>query len=99
MTKGQAGVRICRCGCGRPLLKKDGAPDWSRRRFATHDCLAADKRNRVAAKRVHQVRHPGPRLMVDGNIIEGVTLTNLVKAMKMLGHDAKIVREKRPAKE
>ena len=92
------GARVCSCGCNKPLLKADGSPDWSRRRFATHDCLLLDKRNRVASKRAHQVEHPGPRLSLDGHLIEGGNLTSIVQALKALGYNAKLIRETRKGK-
>jgi hypothetical protein len=90
--------RVCSCGCSKPLLKADGSPDWSRRRFAGRECLAKDKCNRVASKRAHAAQHPGPRLSIDGTELPGGNLPDLVKALKQLGHDVKIIREKRTPK-
>lgn len=87
--------RVCSCGCGRPLLKKDGSPDWSRRRFAGRDCLAKDKCNRVASKRAHLVRHPGPRLCVNGSVIDAARVNELVQWLRAQGYDAKVIRAKR----
>jgi hypothetical protein len=78
-------------------LKKDGSADWTRRRFASHDCLAKDKSNRVMSKRAKQMKRCGPRLVIDGAEIQP-TLPELVKKLKALGHDARILREKKGTK-
>jgi hypothetical protein len=91
-------ARVCSCGCGQPLLKADGTPDWSRRRFASRECLAKDKCNRVASKRLRAERHPGPRLVVDGVEFVGININAWAKQLRNLGHDVKILREQRKKK-
>jgi hypothetical protein len=86
---------VCSCGCNKPLVKKDGSPDWSRRRFAGRECLAKDKCNRVASKRAKAVQQPGHRLMVNGAEARGCNVSDLVKALREQGYDIKIIRAKR----
>lgn len=94
-----AGARVCSCGCGRPLKKKDGKPDWSRRRFATKDCLATDKRNRVTSKRAAQSAKPVTALVVDGGDPRPVTtLTEAAALLRELGHQVSIIRPRRARK-
>ena len=99
MTPGPVKCRVCSCGCRQPLLKKDGSPDWSRRRFFGRECLAKDKCNRVASKRAHLIRHPGPRISINGTEVASGSQPDLVKALKSLGLDVKIVRNRRAGRE
>jgi hypothetical protein len=43
--------RVCSCGCGMPLLVKDGSPDFSKRRFYSAECKSKDKVSRIALGR------------------------------------------------
>ena len=38
-------TRICNCGCGQPLVKADGSPDF-KRHFRDHDCKNLDEREK-----------------------------------------------------
>ena len=43
--------RVCnRAGCGKPLLKRDGTPDY-RRQFCSDDCSRADRREKMQVLR------------------------------------------------
>ncbi len=46
-------VRLCGCGCSRPLRDKNGDPDFGRF-FFNNDCKARDKAARTALRRLHQ---------------------------------------------
>ena len=51
ISKPVAVGRVCiRAGCGRPLLRKDGTPDY-RRHFCSTECLRQDKRERLQVLR------------------------------------------------
>jgi|GEM_PF-3599643 len=44
--------RVCiRKGCGTDLVKKDGSPDYSRRRFCAAPCRRADDLEKLQLKR------------------------------------------------
>lgn len=52
--------RICNLsGCNKPLLRKDGTPDF-RRHFCSKACLAIDKRERLQAKKNRLKNHRCP---------------------------------------
>lgn len=44
-------ARVCACGCGKELRKRDGTPDYSGRRFFDRACLGTDKARRLQAQR------------------------------------------------
>jgi hypothetical protein len=63
--------RICnRDGCGKPILMKDGSPDY-RKHFCGPACLKIDKRERLQARRLrlenqrcsHCGRRPVPAVL------------------------------------
>ena len=51
MTALKLNCRYCSCGCGQPLFTDQGEPDFSRRRFATKQCVRRDDARRIAAYR------------------------------------------------
>ena len=89
--------RACSCGCKQPLRKKDGTPKIDAGRWAGKDCLNLDKRNRTASKRA-KAKHPGPKLLIDGVEYEFSDMGAIAKALQTMGHNAKIIREKRAKK-
>jgi endogenous inhibitor of DNA gyrase (YacG/DUF329 family) len=61
-------ARICnRDGCGKPIVAKDGSPDY-RKHFCGSACLKIDKRERLRAKRARledrRCRHCGRKSVV-----------------------------------
>jgi hypothetical protein len=92
-------ARVCACGCGRHLLRADGSPDWSRRRFASKDCLASDKRARLHTKREAQSSKQVASISVDGaDPLTVKTLNEMASLLRHLGHEVTIVRPKRTKK-
>lgn len=51
--------RVCVCGCGKKLLRRNGAPDYSRI-FFDAECRNLDKARRMQAKRKKQPRGARP---------------------------------------
>lgn len=49
--------RVCACGCGRTLVKKDGAPDFTKRRFFDAECRKRDDIRRVTEQRILRDQH------------------------------------------
>jgi hypothetical protein len=43
-------MRVCSCGCGRSLVKPNGAIDY-KRRFYSADCKRADLKEKMQGKR------------------------------------------------
>jgi hypothetical protein len=43
-------ARVCQCGCGRPLFRKDGFPDFARR-FFDGECKKRDKARKQQFRR------------------------------------------------
>jgi hypothetical protein len=52
-------ARVCSCGCNRKLLRRDGLPDMSARRFFDGGCRGRDKRLRLKVARQMTQRRRG----------------------------------------
>ncbi len=87
-------ARICSCGCGRALLDERGWPDFSRKRFATKECLARDKARRTQMRRLKMASADQARISVDGGaaFTPGLPVRALAAQLRRFGHEVEIIR-------
>jgi hypothetical protein len=92
----EALARACSCGCGHKLLRADGRPDFSRRRFYSKQCIAGDKVNRIHYKRHEATQRPVITLKINGNEYRvAATPNEQAYLLRKLGHEVEIVRPPR----
>lgn len=89
-------ARVCACGCKEELLKEDGAPDFSARRFFNAVCRNKDKAARLRAHREKHQKKARGKALGEAHTAEKTTMPAVfvtVRGVRMGARFASTLRE------
>jgi hypothetical protein len=89
-------ARVCACGCKEELLKEDGTPDFSARRFFNATCRNKDKAARLRAHREKHQKKARGKALGEAHAAEKTTMPAVfvtVRGVRMGARFASTLRE------